>query len=179
MAGKSQYDDSTKARVYTALTANEGNVKRTARETGVHESTVRRWKEEFKTNPPPLEVLEAAQEDWLTEQKEVRGLALQRIKERLQSDDKKEQGTLPQLATVYGVIDDKVTRVEGPGQRAQVDHYHHLPSAEEAREMLGGLLTGAIDSGRTRQAELVDEGLTEQAEDAEFTPVKALPAPSN
>lgn len=45
----SVHDRST---VYTTLLANEGNVKRTARDTGVNESTVRRWKREFETNPP-------------------------------------------------------------------------------------------------------------------------------
>jgi transposase-like protein len=173
VAGKPQYDEASRARVYTTLLANEGNVKRTARETGVPESTVRRMKQEFETNPPSVEAVEAAAADFISTAKEVRDLALQRIKERLESSDKKEQGTLPQLSTVLGVLDDKITRVEGPTQRTQVDHIHHLPSADEARALLGGLLQGAIEGGRLRQAALADAGLVEQAEDAEFT---ALPS---
>lgn len=171
MAGKPQHSEADKARVYTALLANDGNVRGTARETGVHESTIRRWKQEFETNPPSVEALEGAKADFVTEQKEVRGMALQRIRERLESNDKKDHGTLPQLATVFGVLDDKITRVEGPVSRTQVDHVHHLPSADEARALLGGLLSGAIESGRTRQAELVEAEL-EQVEDATF---EALP----
>lgn len=173
MAGKPQYDEAARARVYTALLANEGNVKRTARELSIPESTVRSMKKSFETNPPSVEAVEAAAADFVATAKEVRDLALRRIKERLESDDKKEQGTLPQLSTVLGVLDDKITRVEGPTSRTQVDHIHHLPSAEEARALLGGLLTGAIEGGYARQAELREADLVEQAEDAEF---KALPS---
>jgi transposase-like protein len=41
-----------KKRVYAALASNGGNVKRTARETSISTTTVRRWKEQFKENPP-------------------------------------------------------------------------------------------------------------------------------
>jgi len=46
------YTDEEKFRVHTTLLGNSGNVKRTTRETGIVETTVRRWKEEFKTSPP-------------------------------------------------------------------------------------------------------------------------------
>ena len=70
MAGKSQYSDSDKARVYTTLLANEGNVKRSSRETGVPEATVRRWKNEFEENPPPVEVVAEAVADFLNDEGE-------------------------------------------------------------------------------------------------------------
>lgn len=171
MAGKPQYDEAARARVYTTLLANEGNVKRTARELSIPESTVRSMKKSFETNPPSVEAVEAATADFVATAKEVRDLALQRIKERLESADKKEQGTLPQLSTVLGVLDDKITRVEGPTQRTQVDHVHHLPSADEARALMGALLEGAIKGGYERQAELAEAELVEQA-DGTF----ALPA---
>lgn len=173
MAGKPQYSEADRARVYTALLANEGNVKRTARETGVPESTVRSMRKQFEENPPAPEAISEAAADFVAEAKQVRDLALQRIKERLNSTSVRDQGTLPQLTTVVGILDDKITRVEGPVNRTQVDHVHHLPSADEARALLGDLLTGAIDSGRQRQAELAEVIDVEQAEDAEFT---ALPA---
>lgn len=171
MAGKSQYSDSDKARVYTTLLANEGNVKRTARETGVPEATVRRWKNEFEENPPSTEAIQAAAGDFLSDAKRVRNKAVLEIERQIDAREMKGAA----LVTVVGVLDDKITRVEGVVTKHQVDHVHHLPSAEEARELLGGLLTGAIESGRNRQAELVESGLQEQAEDAEWRP--ALPAP--
>lgn len=170
MAGKSQYSDSDKARVYTALLASDGNVKRVARETGVAESTVRRWKQEFETNPPSIEAVEEAVGEFLTDAKRVRNKAVLEIERQIDAREMKGAA----LVTTVGVLDDKIMRVEGVVSKHRVDHVHHLPSADEARELLGGLLTGAIESGRVRQAELVDQGLQEQAVDAEFI---ALPAP--
>lgn len=161
-----------KARVYAALLSNDGIVKRTARDTGINETTVRRWKREFEENPPPIEALEEAKGDFIADAKRVRNKAVLEIERQI--DAKEFKGAA--LVTVVGVLDDKITRVEGPVTKHQVDHVHHLPSADEARELLGGLLTGAIESGRTRQADLIDAELMEQAEDATF---KALPASSS
>jgi transposase-like protein len=170
VAGKSQYSDSDKARVYTTLLANEGNVKRTARETAVPEATVRRWKNEFEENPPTPEAVAEAVEDFLNDAKRVRNKALLEIERQI--DAQMFKGAA--LVTVVGVLDDKITRVEGVVSKHQVDVQHHLPSAEEARELMGSLLQGALAAGRERQTELVESGLQEQAEDAEWRP--ALPA---
>lgn len=172
MAGKSPYTDKDRATVYTVLLSNDGNVKRTSRDTGVNETTVRRWKADFVDNPPPLDAVEAAVGEFVTDAKRVRNKALLEIERQIDAGTFKGAA----LVTVVGVLDDKVTRVEGPVSKTQVDHVHHLPSADEARALLGGLLTGAIDSGRVRQAELVDADLTEQVEDGEFVALKALPS---
>jgi transposase-like protein len=171
VAGKSQYSDSDKARVYATLLANEGNVKRSARETGMHEATVRRWKKEFEENPPAPEAIAEAVGDFLNDAKRVRNKAVLEIERQIDAHEMKGAA----LVTVVGVLDDKITRVEGVVSRHQVDVQHHLPSAEEARALMGSLITGAIEAGRERQAELVESGLQEQAEDAEWRP--ALPAP--
>lgn len=173
MAGKSQYSETDKARVYTTLIANDGNVKRTARETGVPEATVRRWKTEFEENPPSAEAVQVAVGDFLTDAKRVRNKALLEIERQI--DAKEFKGAA--LVTVVGVLDDKVMRVEGVVSKHQVDVRHHLPSAEEAQALIGSLLQGAITAGRERQAELVESGLQEQAEDADWRP--ALPASSH
>jgi transposase-like protein len=171
VAGKSQHSESDRARVYTSLLANDGIVKRTAREVGLSESTVRRWKQEFVENPPALEALEAAIGDFVTDAKRVRNKAVLEIERQIDAREMKGAA----LVTTVGVLDDKIMRVEGVVSKHQVDHVHHLPTAEQARELMGGLLHGALESGRLRQAELVDAELTEQAEDGEFL---ALPSPS-
>lgn len=173
MAGKSPYSDSDRATVYTTLLSNDGNVKRTARDTGVNESTVRRWKAEFVENPPPVEAVTEAVNDFITDAKRVRNKAVKEIERQIDAGTFKGAA----LVTVVGVLDDKITRVEGPVNKTQVDHVHHLPSADEARTLMQGLLAGAIDSGRERQAELLDAELTEQVEEAVFTVLPALPRP--
>lgn len=172
MAGKSPYTAEQKARVYTELLASDGNVKRVARETGITATTVRRWKAEFAENPPAPETVAQVSGEWLDDAKRVRSKAVLEIERQIDAHEMKGAA----LVTTVGVLDDKIMRVEGVTSKSRVDHVHHLPSAEEARALLGGLLTGAIDAGRVRQAELVEAEITEQAEDAEF---KALPSPSN
>jgi transposase-like protein len=169
MAGKSPYSDSDRATVYTTLLSNDGNVKRTARDTGVNETTVRRWKAEFETNPPPVEAVTEAVNSFVEDAKRVRNKAVKEIERQIDAGLFKGAA----LVTVVGVLDDKITRVEGPVNKTQVDHVHHLPSADDARALMSGLLNGAIESGRIRQAELVDAELV--IEEAEF---KALPAGS-
>lgn len=168
MAGKSPYSDEQKARVYTELLASDGNVKRVARETGVPEATVRRWKASFETEPPPAQVVDAVVGEFIADAKRVRNLAVLEIERQINAREMRGAA----LVTVVGVLDDKIMRVEGHVSRSRVDHVHHLPSAEEARALLGGLLTGAIDSGRVRQAELVEAEFVEQAE---YTALPAAP----
>lgn len=175
MAGKKQYSPEDQAKVYTTLLANEGNVKRTARDTGVPEATVRRWKQEFQENPPDPELVKQVSGEWIDDAKRVRHKATLEIERQIDAGLMKGAA----LVTTVGVLDDKITRVEGVVSKARVDHVHHLPSAEEARELLGGLLTGAIEGGRLRQAELADADLQEQATDAEFVALPKASAISN
>lgn len=53
-----------RAAVHAALVRTGNNVKRTARETGVPASTVRRWKEEFEANPSQLPREAARAANW-------------------------------------------------------------------------------------------------------------------
>jgi transposase-like protein len=172
MAGKSPYSEQDKARVYTALLGNDGNVKRTARDTSVPENTVRRWKADFVENPPSVEATEAAVGEFIGDAKRVRNKAVLEIERQIDAHEMKGAA----LVTTVGVLDDKIMRVEGVVSKHQVDHVHHLPSAEEARELLGGLLTGALVAGRLRQAELVEADLKEQVIDAEFVALPAGPS---
>lgn len=166
MAGKSQYSEADKARVYVALATNDGMVKRAARETGVPETTVRRWKEEFEKHGPPSEgVVETVVGEFLEKAEAVQWKALQRLEEKIDANDV----TARDLITTVGVLNDKITRMKGlPSGR--VDHHHHLPPAEELRELLTGLGQGALEQGRQQRAELVEAEIVEQ-------PVLGLPAP--
>jgi len=151
--------------VYVVLETNDRNVKRTARDTGVPENTVRRWRDEWKTNGPPSldEVTEAAFE-YATAVESTRDLALQKIHERIA----KGEGTLAQLATVFGVLTDKIDRARGIADR-RVEHVHSLPSPDEIRATLGALVQSAQAGHAVREEEIVDAEFIEQ-------PAPALPA---
>lgn len=165
---RATYSPEDKARVYVVLVTNEWNVKRTARDTGLPENTVRRWAKEWKDNPPHIDdaVTEAVIE-YVGEMEQTRNLALKRMYERLASPNVKDQGTLPQIATVFGVLQDKIDRANGIGNNSTVTHRHELPSPDEIRATLGALVE-SVQAGH-----IIRE---EEIEDAEIIEVPALPA---
>lgn len=111
MAGRTRYSDSDKARVANVLAMNDGNIKRTSRETGVPENTVRDWRNAWAKDGPPatVEQLRTAELDRYVEAtSRVRDLALQRLEEVI-PDTKSAR----ELATTFGILDDKLTRAKG------------------------------------------------------------------
>lgn len=145
--------------MYVVLSANDGNVKRTARETGIPENTVRRWRNEFKNEPPSTDLVETAVTDFITDVEKTRNLSLQRIHERLASNDKKEQGTLPQLATVFGVLTDKIDRAQG--LVTKVEHEHRL-NPSDIREALVGFVQDMRTLSESREEEIQEAEIIEQ-----------------
>jgi hypothetical protein len=98
---------------------------------------------------------------YIGEAEVVRNLALRRIKERLESDNVKEQGTLPQLATVYGIVTDKIDRARGIADRT-VEHRHSLPSPDEIRGALTALVAGVQQGHAAREEEIEDAEIIEE-----------------
>ena len=173
MAGRSKYSEQDIARIYVALSANDGNIQRASKDTGIPESTIRRWRDEFKEKgPPSTDALEAAVGDFVEEAETVRGMALDVIKRKVEWLRKAPEDKIKvaELVTLVGVLDDKITRVKGPVAKSRVDHHHHLPSPDELRAALSTLKQGALEAARVREEEIVDAEFTEQAP-------RALPAP--
>src|SRR6266853_888177 len=111
MAGRSTYTEADKAKVYVFLTANGGNVKRAARESGYPENTVRRWRNEFRINPPDTSsaVVTSAADSFLVEMDEVRVLALAEMKKKIKAGDAK----LGELNAIFGTLTDKAHAILG------------------------------------------------------------------
>jgi len=157
MAGKTSYSAEQKAQVFTILEVNGGNVKRTALETGIPRSTIRRWHEDWKAdkNLPSLEELEQSSGDFIQDAERVRNKALAEMERKLPN------ATAPQLATVVGVLDDKIARAKGLASRVEHEHRIALPSAEEITERLLALQEAARANASRRDAEIVDAELVE------------------
>lgn len=157
MAGRATYSDADKAKVYVALTANDGNVKRTARETGVAESTVRNWKREFEKNPPSQELVETEVKtgDYVADLESARDEALIELRKKIPTM------TGSQLGVVYGILEDKLTRARGLATE-RTEHVHTLPSPEELALAGQMLAKGAIEAARQRQQEIHESELREQ-----------------
>ncbi len=156
MAGRAKYTDADKARVYVALQANEGNVKRTAREIGLPENTVRRWRDDWARNgAPPTEEVAQALGDFIGEAVLVRDFAITTLKKKIPDAKPSE------LITIIGVLDDKITRARGLATN-RTEHVHTLPAAEEIRELMAGFVRGALQAAELRQGEIVDAEIVEQ-----------------
>lgn len=157
MAGKPQHSEQEKARAYALLVTNEGNVKRTARELGMPPSTLRRWRDEWEqTSPPDVSEVVAAVGEFLEEAEEVRNLALSSLRKKISRGE----GTVAQVATVLGILDDKIARAKGLATHV-TEQRVTLPSADEVRQLMTTFVTGAQEAARRREAEIVDAEVVE------------------
>ena len=154
----SKYSEADKARVYVLLATNDGNVKRTSRDSGLPESTVRMWKRDFEINGPPAldEEIQAEVGDFVGEAVTVRWKALRVL------DSKIADAKPSELIAVIGVLTDKIDRARGLAI-GRVEHVHALPSPEEIRESLGAALQGVLEAAKQRQFEIVDAEIVEQS----------------
>lgn len=165
------YTDDDRARVFTLLATNDGNVDRTVRESGVPRATVLSWKKKWEKEGAPGEVMDAAvavADDFIEEARQTRFEAIKALRSKVSDASARD------LATIVGILDDKIARADavksGRGQIEHV-HVHALPAPEELGEVLGSYLTRAIGAARRRDA-VVIEAPEEPATDAEFV---ALP----
>ena len=150
MAGKSQHSDEDRARVFVCLRANNGNVKRTARDTGMHPATVRRWKlawDEDESTHPDVSSIAAEAADFLGEAERVRDKALRELERKIPS------ATPSALVAMVGMLTDKVALVRGLAT-TRVEHTHVLPAPEDLQELVQGFVRGAIEAGSARRKEI-------------------------
>jgi transposase-like protein len=153
------YTEKDQARVAVVLQANDGNIKRTARETGVPINTVRDWKTKWANEgyPEPVEdAIPAATEELLTDLKEAVKLATGIVIEKLR-DGKVDAKT---AAWISGVYIDKIRLYEGQATQ-RTETVHALPSADEAKALMRGVLAEIVEAAETRQADIIDAGVVE------------------
>jgi transposase-like protein len=157
------YSDDDRARAYVYLTANEGNLKRTARETNIPISTLRQWRDGWVADGPPdtAEVVIIAGE-FVADAERVRNKAL------IEMERKIPDATPSALVAMVGMLTDKLNIAQGLAT-SRNETVHKLPSGEEIKAILGPVLQKALAAASTRDDEI---------QDAEFVPLDnpALPA---
>jgi hypothetical protein len=154
-----RYSDRDRAVVFAELSVNEGNVKRTSRNTGYDVSFVRRSKQEWERNGVPDSVMEEVApivSDFMADAIRIRGKLLIRLEEIL---DKGERATIPQVTTAIGILSDKIRAYEAITESKRVTHTFELPPVEELKELFSGVLAGVVQSAQSRAAEIeaIDE----------------------
>jgi transposase-like protein len=148
--GSTNYSDEERGNVYLTLTTNDGNVKRTARDTGVPESTVRLWKKEWERGGPPDAVVDHAAHEadtFLVKARATRDKALAIMEEKLP------EARVSELNAVVGTLDDKITRAESIRNRPEGDEPKSI-DARAAGQLLAGFVEQALAASQERQASI-------------------------
>lgn len=149
--------ETDKARIVTALAANGGNIKRTARELGLGPTTVRRYRDKYEhgTGPGQAVVVRVAGE-FVEDATRIRDKAMLALEARIDAGEIKAS----ELITALGVLTDKVRLAEGLAT-TKVEHSSALPPAAELQAILSGVVQGAIAAAERRDAEIVDAEIVE------------------
>lgn len=168
---KRSYSDEEKATVVVALDANNGNVKRTSRETGVAEQTIRDWKklaERGELKPEVVAALPAAQEAFADHAETIRSLMMDELETQVKNGDLKGRD----LIVGIGVLTDKlrITRGESTSRSEVVTSG---PNAEEIGAQILEYLDGAITAGQERDITIEDADWSEQAPQGELEPAQS------
>lgn len=161
-----KYQDSDRQMVYAGLAVSGGNVRRTARDTGYPEQTVRDWKKRWEAEGAPEVVASGAVpivDQFYEKARTLRDLLLVKLEERIAADDI----TTKDVITSIGILTDKIRLIEGlPTNRTE--NVSKGMSPEELGAAIGSLAKGALEAAKERQSDLnVIEGNT----------LKALPRP--
>jgi transposase-like protein len=166
VAGRpSKYSDDDKARVFTLLTANGGIVKRTARDSGIPEGTVREWKKAWQGGlPVKVEAaLPAVVDEFVSEATSIRSKALKLLEQKIEDGDAK----VGELNAVIGTLTDKIQLLSGAAT-SRNEAVNTGPSPEEFGAAIAGFLDAAVLAQEKRAAEIIDAEYEEQ-------PVLGLP----
>lgn len=159
MAGKALFTPQQKASAYISLQANDGNVTRTARETSIPITTLRRWRDEWDRDGAPDTsdpVVAKALDDYAAEAILVRDFALTTLKQKIPDAKPGE------LITIVGVLDDKITRARGLAT-SRTEHVHKLPSRDDLLELIGNGARQIAEATVVREEEIIDAQVVEQA----------------
>lgn len=155
MERRSKYSASDRAVVFAGLEVNEGNVKRTARETGYPVSTVRDWKVEWEqkgVDAETVDALPAIVTDFVDDATRVRNKLLMRL-EKLVDQDKV---TAREIVPALGMLTDKIRAYQGLSEIKEHRHVVDIPALNELETRLGSALDQLVSIGNKRQ-EVIDE----------------------
>lgn len=137
--------------MFAALTINEGNATRTARELGLPKPTVVKWKKEWEKNGPSKEVMVAAEaqaEQFIADATRIRDKALSKWEAKVDEDEVAARD----LMTGVGVLTDKLNAartLKAPEQKEQLSPAH-------MRELARGLIEGAVTMAKQREEEIIE-----------------------
>lgn len=156
------YTPEDQARVAVILQANVGNVKRTARETGVPAMTVRDWKVRWEAEgyPDPIEEVLPTIAGEITERMDyARGLAVDTVIEKLRDG----KVSAKDAAWIAQVFTDKINLIKGLAtSRTEQLQIAPVDTKALAAELVA-YAANAVEAAQSRDEEIEDAEWSEQA----------------
>lgn len=157
------WTDEDKAAAYVLWITNDKNVRKTCREANVPHSTFRYWVQEWEENGPPSEVIEKLPEqvyEFVHHASRVRESAMTKLEELIPEAEVKQ---LSAIATVVGIMDDKIRLASGLATK-RTETVHTLPTRDEMKELMSGLVDGIVGAAEIRAGDIIDVEVEEQPE---------------
>lgn len=166
--GRSNYNDEDKAKVYVALVGNDGNLRRTARETGISVPTLSKWKKDWDENGLPESIAGKVPKEvdaFVSKAEEVIELGLARAKQLIPELGPTQFAA---IGTMIGILSDKVARAKGlPTSKTEVTH--NLPDPTKLREILAEY-TGIMRGETQDRTKVLDVEVVREQSAKELTP---------
>jgi transposase-like protein len=169
LASRTEWTDDAKAQIYVQWIANDRNVRKTSREFGIPHGTLRYWTKEWEENGPPAELENKIANDayeFVHHANRVREQAMLKLEELIPQAESKQ---LSAIATVVGIMDDKIRLASGLATK-RTENTYVLPTKSDVKELMGAFVEGLVGSAEDRANEIIDVEVVEQ-------PIMGLPKP--
>lgn len=163
MASRTEWTDDAKAQIYVQWIANDKNVRKTSREFGIPHGTLRYWTKEWEANGPPAEIEDKIMNDayeFVHHANRVREQAMLKLEELIPQAESKQ---LSAIATVVGIMDDKIRLASGLATK-RTENTYVLPSRKDVQELMGAFVDGIVGAAENRTTDIVDAEVVEQPE---------------
>lgn len=155
MSKRTEWTDEDKAAAYVIWISNDKNVRATARQCGIGHTTIAYWVKQWEKDGPPERLddkIRANAYEFVHHASSVREQAMKKLEELIPEAEIKQLGT---LATVVGIMDDKIRLAQGLATK-RTETVHTLPTKEEMKELMGGFADSLVSAAEDRASEVVE-----------------------
>jgi transposase-like protein len=152
---RTEWTDEDKAAAYVIWISNDKNVRATARQCGIGHTTIAYWVKQWEKDGPPERLddkIRANAYEFVHHASSVREQAMKKLEELIPEAEIKQLGT---LATVVGIMDDKIRLAQGLATK-RTETVHTLPTKEEMKELMGGFADSLVSAAEDRASEVVE-----------------------
>jgi transposase-like protein len=152
---RTEWTDEDKAAAYVIWISNDKNIRATARQCGIGHTTIAYWVKQWEENGPPERLddkIRANAYEFVHHASTVRQKAMDKLEELIPEAEIKQLGT---LATVVGIMDDKIRLAQGLATK-RTETVHTLPTKEEMKELMSGFADNLVSAAEERASEVVE-----------------------